>query len=414
MNDRNFQETVPFSVMAKPVGASCNLNCAYCYYLEKDKIYTGNARQNIMTSQVLESYITQTVYSCRSPVVQFTWHGGEPLLRGLDFFRDVIRLQKKYGAGRAIENSIQTNGTTLTDDWCLFLRDNGFLVGLSIDGPEHCHNRYRRHRDGRGSFDGCLRGAGLLVKHRVEFNTLTVVNDYNALYPPEVYRFLKEIGSRYLQFLPLVERLDPGAGENDFQILPVTSDRIGEVSDRTVDPADYGDFLIRIFDEWVRKDVGEIFVVTFDSVLANWMRVPPPVCVAAPVCGNAGAMEFNGDVYSCDHYVFPEFRLGNIEKSSLAALMHSPGQLKFGRDKRDTLPQYCRRCEFLDLCNGECPKNRIISTPDGEPGLNYLCAGFRKFYAWSEPYFNFMAEQLQKGQPPSNVMKWAAGRKRAI
>ncbi len=385
---------LPINMMAKPTGAECNLDCAYCYYLEKEKLYPEDPNRLAMSDRVLEAFIAQNIYSSHDPVIVFAWHGGEPILRGMEFFKKVINLQTKYGAGRVIENNLQTNGTTLTDEWCRFFTDNKFLIGLSIDGPQHCHDHYRKYRDGRGTFKNCMRGVELLVKHKTDFNTLSVVNDYTSRYPLEVYRFLKGIGSRFMQFLPVVERLDPSA-------------KNAEVSAQTVDPEEYGNFLIRIFDEWVRQDAGEYFVITFDCVLANWMRIPPPVCVSAETCGNAGVVEFNGDVYSCDHFVFPEYRLGNIHDKSLLTLMTSPVQQKFGRDKHDTLPGYCRRCEYLDLCNGECPKNRIATSPDNEPGLNYLCPGFKMFYRHTEPYFAFMADELEHNRPPSNVKKFA-------
>ncbi len=403
---------LPFSLVAKPTGSVCNLNCAYCYYLEKEKLYPRDPHQWAMSDKLLDTYIAQSIYTSTDPVILFSWHGGEPVIRGMDFFENVIRLQKKYGTGRVIENSIQTNGTLLTDDWCRFFRDNNFLVGISVDGPEHCHDHYRVYRNGRGSFAGCMKGLELLVKHKVEFNTLSAVNDYNAKYPADIYRFLKSTGSRYMQFLPVVEWINREAGPGELSIQPADSVKKAEVTDWTVDPIDYGSFLVQIFDEWVHKDVGEYFVITFDCVLANWMGVPPPVCVSAETCGNAGAIEFNGDVYSCDHFVFPEYKLGNISEKSLLTLMDSPVQLRFGQDKRDRLPAYCRKCGFLKLCNGECPKNRIVNTPDGEPGLNYLCPGFKQFYKHSWPFFEFMANELKHKRPPSNVMKWAESRKK--
>jgi uncharacterized protein len=363
-----------------------------------------------MSEELLETYIAQTIYSTQDTLVRFAWHGGEPVLRGMDFFAKAVQLQKKYGGDRVIENSLQTNGTTLTGDGCKFFTDHRFLIGISVDGPEHCHDRYRVHRNGKGSFAECMRGLELLVKNKTEFNTLTVVNDYNSKYPQEVYRFLKNCGSRYMQFLPVVERIDPSAKPDEPRILPAGSGKKAMITDRTVDPVDYGNFLIRIFDEWVRHDVAEIFVLTFDCVLENWMRVPPSVCVAAVTCGRAGVVEYNGDVYACDHFVFPEYKLGNIKETSLLSLMNSPFQQRFGMNKRDTLPAYCRKCAYLDLCNGECPKNRIVKTPDGEPGLNYLCPGFKQFYRHSEPYFDFMANELQHKRLPSNVKKWALSR----
>ena len=408
----NISPQLPFSLLVKPIGSTCNLNCAYCYYLEKEKLYPKDQKQWAMSDKLLDAYIAQTIYTSRDPVVLFAWHGGEPIMRGMDFFSRIIQLQKKYGAGRVIENSLQTNGTLLTDEWCRFFSDNHFLVGLSVDGPEHCHDHYRKYSNGQGSFAKCMKGLELLVKLKVDFNTLSAVNDYNVKFPDEVYRFLKGAGSRFMQFLPVVEWTDPGAKPDELRIQPAKSERHAEVTDWTVDPFDYGNFLVRIFDEWVRKDVGDIFVLTFDCVLANWMGVPPPVCVSAETCGNAGAVEYNGDVYACDHYVFPEYKLGNINEKSLLTMMNSDFQLKFGKDKRDSLPAFCKRCEFLDLCKGECPKNRIISTPEGEPGLNYLCAGFKLFYRHSEPYFEFMANELKHQRAPSNVKKWASSRKK--
>ena len=405
-----YAATPPFYLMAKPIGAVCNLNCTYCYYLEKEKLYPKDPQRWMMNEKVLESFIAQYIYSSREPAVLFTWHGGEPIMRGREFFDNVIRLQKKYASGKIIENALQTNGTTLTDDWCKFFKDNKFLIGFSIDGPEHCHDHYRVYRDNRPSFANVMKGLELLKKHQVEFNTLSVVNDYNARYPLEVYHFLKGIGSRYMQFIPIVEWVDPDARPEELKILPADSIKNAEVTDWTVDPVDYGNFLIRIFDEWVRKDVGEYYVVTFDCILANWLRVPPPVCVYAQTCGNAGVVEYNGDVYSCDHYVFPGYKLGNIKDDVLLKYMTSPAQIQFGKNKRDTLPRYCRECEFLDICTGECPKNRISKTPDGEPGLNYLCAGFKRLYKHVEPYMDFMANEIVENRTPSNVRKWAATR----
>jgi uncharacterized protein len=393
----------PFYLMAKPIGSVCNLSCSYCYYLEKEKLYPNDPQKWFMSEKVLESFIAQYIYSAQEPAVLFTWHGGEPIMRGMEFFQKALAMQRKYAGGRTIGNSLQTNGTTLTDDWCKFFRDNQFLIGLSIDGPEHCHDHYRVYKSGLPSFASVMKGLDLLKKYNVEFNTLSVVNDYNARHPLEVYRFLKGIGSHYMQFIPIVEWIDPHARPEELSILPADSVKHAEVTDWSVDPDDYGDFLIKIFIEWVKKDVGDYFVVTFDCVLAKWMRVPPPLCIYAETCGHAGVIEYNGDVYSCDHYVFPEYKLGNISEKTLLTYMNSDFQRQFGRNKRDTLPGYCKKCEFLDLCTGECPKNRIVNTPEGEPGLNYLCSGFKKFYRHVEPYFEFMAKELQQGRPPSNV-----------
>ena len=311
-----------FYLMAKPIGAVCNLDCTYCYYLEKEKLYLHDPQKWLMSEKVLEQFIAQYIYSSTEPEVLFIWHGGEPIMRGIDFFQKVVALQQKYAGGKVIGNSLQTNGTTLTDDWCRFFRDNRFHIGFSIDGPEHCHDRYRVYNDGRPSFDRAIRGLELLQKYQVAFNTLSAVNDYNVKYPLEVYRFLKSAGSHYMQFIPIVEWTDPQARPDELAILPAQTNKPATVTEWSVDPVEYGDFLIRIFDEWVRKDVGDYFVVTFDCILANWMHQPPPLCIYAETCGHAGVVEYNGDVYSCDHYVFPEYKLGNIRKKNLLTLMN--------------------------------------------------------------------------------------------
>jgi len=393
----------PFTFMAKPAGARCNLDCTYCYYLEKERLYPADPQRWLMDDRTLETFISQYIYTGTQPVVEFIWHGGEPLLRNRDFFGKVIALQQKHGAGRQIRNTLQTNGTLLNDEWCRFFHDHRFLIGISIDGPAHCHDRYRKYPSGKPSFNETLRGIDLLHRHRVEFNTLSVVNDHNVHHPLEVYRFLKSIGSRYMQFTPIVERLSPDAGRDELQLLPGNWPGKVPVTESTVDPVAYGRFLIAIFDEWVKLDVGEIFVITFDGMLANTVQVPPPLCIYAKTCGNAGAVEFNGDLYSCDHFVFPAYKLGNIREKNLRTLMESPFQKQFGLDKRDSLPTFCRTCEFLDLCNGECPKNRISLTPDREPGLNWLCPGLKLFYRHTRPYFDFMANELRHNRPPSNV-----------
>jgi uncharacterized protein len=405
------QTSQPFYFMAKPVSAVCNLDCRYCYYLEKEKLYPNDPQKWFMDEKVLELFIAQYIYSSPGAAVLFTWHGGEPVMRGLEFFKKAVSFQAKYAGGKVIENSLQTNGTTLTDEWCRFLKDHKFLVGISIDGPEHCHDHYRCYSNGQPSFAATMRGLELLKKHGVEFNTLSVVNDYNSKFPSEVYKFLKGIGSHYMQFTPIVERTDPDAKANGLQLLPASSLRRGNITGSTVDPLEYGNFLISIFDEWIRNDVGDYFVVTFDCILANWMGVPPPLCIYARTCGNAGVVEYNGDVYSCDHCVFPEYLLGNIRDKSLATYIRSPFQVQFGMSKQDSLPAYCKRCEFLDLCTGECPTNRIINSPDGEPGLNYLCKGLQQFYKHVEPYMDFMANELVHNRPASNVKRFAVTRR---
>jgi uncharacterized protein len=411
MNTQYNPSTPVMYLMAKPVGSLCNLNCTYCYYLEKEKLYPNDPQKWFMSEKMLEQFIQQYIYSSTVPSVLFTWHGGEPIMRGMEFFNKVVSLQKKYSGGKVIDNSIQTNGTTLTEDWCKFFRDNRFLVGFSIDGPEHCHDMYRVYKSGQPSFYRVMKGLELMHRYNVEFNTLSVVNDYNSHYPLEIYRFLKDIGSHYMQFIPIVEWTDPSAKDDELSILPGQTGKRAVITPWSVKPLDYGNFLIGIFDEWVRKDVGDYFVVPFDCVLANWMRVPPPLCVAAETCGHAGVVEYNGDVYSCDHYVFPEYKLGNIREKNLNTMMGSAEQKRFGLNKRDSLPGYCKKCDYLDLCFGECPKNRIINTPDGEPGLNYLCAGFKKFYTHVEPFFDFMANEIRNERAVSNVRQWAVSKK---
>ena len=375
----------PLYVMLKPIGAVCNLRCNYCYYLEKKGLYPDEKRYT-MSEELLEKFIEQYLESQTQSQVLFTWHGGETLMRNISFYKKALELQRKYGGGRHIDNCLQTNGTLLNDEWCRFFKDNNFLIGISIDGPQHCHDVYRRMADGRPSFTQVMRGIQLLKKHRVEFNVMGVVNDYNVDYPLDFYHFFKEIDARYIQFAPIVERLPDGS----FAPWNVPAEK-------------WGDFLISIFDEWVRNDVGEFFVQYFDSTLANWVGEKPSTCTLSKTCGHAGVMEFNGDVYACDHFVFPEHRLGNIHTQTLTGMMYSPGQMQFGADKYDTLPEYCRKCEFLFACYGECPKNRIINTPDGESGLNYLCKGYYKFFKHVAPSMDFMKKELQNNRAPSNI-----------
>ncbi len=390
----------PVYVMAKPVGAACNLACRYCYYLEKKDLYPAQKR-TLMSEQTLERYIKLYIEAQTTPHVQFVWHGGEATIRPLDFYRKALEFQRKYGRGMQIENCLQTNGTLLDDEWCRFLHDNGWLVGLSIDGPQEFHDEYRRDRAGKPTFLKTMRAVNLLNKHKVEWNAMAVVNDYNADYPVEFYRFFKSIGCRYIQFTPIVERVD-GCG----RLAAVTDRRPGlQVSEMSVSPQQWGNFLIGVFDEWVKEDVGTVFVQLFDSTLANWVGVEPGVCTLARTCGHAAAMEWNGDVYSCDHFVFPGYKLGNIHTSTFVDMMGSERQLRFGEDKRSSLPGDCRECRYLFACNGECPKNRFESSSTGESGKNYLCEGYKKFFAHVAPYMDFMAGELKAERPPSNVMR---------
>ena len=394
----------PLYVMLKPVGALCNLACDYCYYLEKSKLYEHNPR-HVMSDELLKRFIKEYIESQTIAQVNFTWHGGETLMRPLSFYKRAVELQKEYGRGREIDNSIQTNGTLLTDEWCEFFKENNFLVGISIDGPQEFHDEYRRNKMGAPSYHKVMQGIQLLKKHGVQYNCMAVVNDFNADYPLEFYRFFKDIGCEFLQFTPIVERLknttsSPKAG------LASAKDKEAELADFSVSPQQWGNFLCTIFDEWVRHDVGRIFIQTFDSTLANWVGEQPGVCTMAKTCGHAGVMEFNGDVYSCDHFVFPEYKLGNINNEPLATMMYSEKQLKFGADKFDKLPPQCRECNVLFACNGECPKNRFAYDKYGKYGLNYLCEGYYKFFNHVAPYMDFMKTELLAKRPPANVMKW--------
>ena len=395
----------PLYVMAKSVGAHCNLACDYCYYLEKSNLYKDNSR-HVMSDELLERFIDEYIASQTSPDVLFTWHGGETFMRPLAFYRRAVELQRKYARGRRIDNCIQTNGTLLTDEWCRFLRENNWLVGVSIDGPQEFHDEYRRNRQGAPSFRKVMQGIDLLNKHGVEWNAMAVVNDYNADFPEDFYRFFKEIGCRFIQFTPVVERL---ARHADGRSLASAAEQ-GELAPFSVTPEQWGNFLIGVFNEWIKADVGEVFVQLFDATLANWVGAQPGVCTMARECGHAGVMEWNGDLYSCDHFVFPEYKLGNIKTSTLVEMMYSDRQLAFGRAKREALTAQCKRCDYLFACNGECPKNRFALSADGEPGHNYLCAGYHQFFAHVAPYMDYMKRCLDEQRAPADVMAWARNR----
>ncbi|MGM9674970.1 MAG: anaerobic sulfatase-maturation protein [Bacteroidaceae bacterium] len=392
----------PLYVMAKPAGASCNLHCTYCYYLEKKHLSAEGKGVCVMSDDMLETYIRQYIESQRMPEVSFTWHGGEPLMRPLSFYRRALSLQHYYGRGMHIENSIQTNGTLLTDEWCAFFRENNFLVGISIDGPQPVHDAFRRGRRGQPSFRQVMKGIELLQKHGVEWNAMAVVNSINVGQPIEFYRFFKEIGCRYLQFTPVVERTRREGGSMRLAAVDDTEDC--QLAAFSVDGPSWGRFLCEVFDQWVRHDVGEIFVQMFDSTLANWMGMTPGLCTLAAECGHAGVLEANGDVYACDHFVFPAYRLGNIRSHTLVEMMYSPRQQAFGRAKHEALPGQCRSCDYLFACHGECPRNRFACTADGEPGLNFLCQGYRRFFSHAAPYMDCMKQLLLQQRPASDVM----------
>lgn len=386
----------PLYVMAKPAGAMCNMACTYCYYLEKKELYADDPKM-VMSDSMLELYTKRYLEAQTMGIVNFTWHGGEALMRPLSFYKRAMELQQKYAGGREIMNCLQTNGTLLDDEWCRFLRDNNWLVGVSIDGPQEFHDEYRRNRGGRPSFLNVMKGIRLLQKHGVEWNAMAVINDYNADYPLEFYNFFKDLGCHYIQFTPIVERLKQGN-----RLASVREG--GDLAPFSVTPEQWGNFLCTLFDEWIKEDVGKYYIQLFDATLANWAGVEPGVCTMAPQCGHAGVMEYNGDVYSCDHFVFPDYKLGNIRDTSFIEMMGSDRQLRFGASKRDSLPGQCRRCRWLFACNGECPKNRFAVTADGEPGLNYLCEGYRKFFGHVAPYMDFMKAELDAKRPPANVM----------
>lgn len=399
-----------FHVMTKPIGPICNIDCKYCFYLEKEKMYPDKSNWR-MPDHLLESYVRQYIEHQNIPEISFAWQGGEPTLLGVNFFRKVVEYQKKYcPPGRRVTNALQTNGTLLDDEWCEFLAENNFLIGLSIDGPREMHDHYRVDKKGKPTFDAVMRGLELLKKHKVEFNTLTVVNRINSRDPLAVYKFLREIGSTFMQFIPLVERAGSGEMLAEPPLLPILgetddlSQPVSPVTGWSVESAAYGEFLCKIFDEWVRNDVGKIFVQIFEVQLGVWMGRPASLCVFSETCGSAMAMEHNGDLYSCDHFVYPQYKLGNILETPMDELVNLSQQRKFGTDKRDTLPKYCRECDVRFACNGECPKHRFIRTPDGEPGLNYLCAGYKKFFHHIDPYMRLMADMLSTGYSADNVM----------
>ena len=388
----------PFQILAKPIGPICNLGCKYCFYLDKTKFYRG-VKNYRMSKRVLKRFIKQKIESLNTDIVPFSWQGGEPTLLGLDFFKDVVKLQTRYSNGKIIQNGFQTNGVLLNDRWCDFFARNNFLVGLSIDGPEEIHDHYRRKKGGKPSFSDVMKGMSFLKKHNVDFNVLSVVNDFNSEHPIAVFDFLKNECSNFLQFIPAVDRL---LSNNDPNI--VKENQEANVHEWSVKPEQYGAFLCSIFDEWIKKDVGQVFIQIFDETLANFVGMPSSVCLFKKTCGDALAIEHNGDVYSCDHYVYPNYRLGNILTDHLNDMVNSDRQLKFGEHKKSGLPGYCQECEVKFACHGGCPKNRFIKTPNGENSLNYLCFGYKQFFKHVTPYMNFMANELRNKRPPSNVM----------
>lgn len=376
-----------FHVMTKPIGPICNLDCEYCFYLDKEKLYP-ETRSFRMDDEVLENYVKQYIEAQEVNEVTFAWQGGEPTLMGVDFFRQAIRYQQKYRRpGMQIQNSFQTNATLLDDEWGEFFKRNKFLIGVSIDGPPEIHDKYRYDKRGRPSSEQVIRGLRVLQQYNVDYNILCVVNKHNAEYPKEVYDYFKELGAEFMQFIPAVENF---GGKN--------------VSPRSVTARQYGKFLCAIFDEWVVKDIGRIFVQIFDVALEAWLGYNPSLCVFNETCGDALAIEHNGDLYSCDHFVTPDYHVGNIAEQTIAEMVDSTFQRKFGTDKQDTLPEYCRSCEVKFVCNGGCPKNRFIKTPTGEDGLNYLCAGYKQFFNHIDEPMKMMAAALQAGRPANSII----------
>lgn len=397
----SFAFSRPLYVMLKPAGARCNLRCRYCYYLEKDHLY-GSNDAHFMSERLLEKFIADYMQAQTTPEVLFTWHGGEALLRPIAFYERALQLQRRYARGRQVVNSIQTNGTLLTPEWCEFLRENGFLVGISIDGPRNVHDAYRRTSADGPSFDRVMQGLQLLKDHHVEWNALAVVNNLNVEKPREFYRFFKDIGCQYLQFAPIVERI---VSRDDGLTLAPGMQEGGRLTSHSITPSQWGRFLCELFDEWVVADVGSIFLQIFDATLANWVGVTPGICSLSAHCGHAAVMEHNGDVFSCDHFVFPEYRLGNLNEKTITEMVYSPQQQRFAQMKTAMLPRQCRECPFLFACHGECPKNRFLRDKYGNAGLNYLCEGYRQFFSHVTPHMNFMRRELQAGRPPANIMQ---------
>ncbi|MBA4388486.1 MAG: anaerobic sulfatase maturase [Verrucomicrobia bacterium] len=384
-----------FHVMVKPIGPVCNLACDYCYYTEKSGLYPGTSDFK-MSDRVLEEYTRQYIEAQDVPEVTFGWQGGEPTMLGVEFFRKAVGLQKKYAGGKKISNNIQTNGTLLDDELCEFFAGHGFLVGLSMDGGRKIHDMWRHDREGNRTFDRVMAGLDLLRKHKVDFNSLTVVSRHNAGSPVDVYNALKKCGVQYMQFIPLVERELDAEGKLTNRVRPFS-----------VQPEQFGRFLVAIFQQWVKSDVGKVFVQYFDTALGHWLGVPCSLCVFSKQCGLGLVMEHNGDLYACDHFVYPDYRLGNIVETPMAELVYSARQRQFGADKLERLPCYCQQCDVRFACNGGCPKHRFAITPAGDEGLNYLCRGLKHFFTHIDPYMRRMAELLRAGRPAAEIMRQA-------
>ena len=384
-----------FNLMIKPAGSSCNLGCSYCYYLDKADIY--GRKEPVMSEAMLKLVIRSYMETCQTPEVVFNWHGGEPLILGKEFFRKVIAFEREFGEGRKILNTVQTNGTLLDEEWAGLLAEGGFLTGISIDGPAHIHDRYRMDRKGSPTFDKVIAGIEYLKKGGAEFNTMSTINRASEGQGKEVYSFLKEIGSRYMQFMPVVEHILNG------RIVPPQTSG-ASLAEWSVSDTGFGQFMCDIFDEWIRQDVGNYFVGHFDATLARWCGVQPGTCAYAETCGGNAVIEHNGDVYMCDHFVYPEFKLGNIQDKSLREMLTSEQMIRFGISKRNGLPHKCQRCKWLPLCNGECPKHRFSMAENDLPGLNALCRGYEMLYSHTAPYMLRMRQLIIEKRPPADIM----------
>lgn len=392
--------------MIKPVGSLCNLDCEYCYYLGKADLYGGH--QPKMSDELLERYISQYIEAVQVPTVTFCWHGGEPLLAGIDFYEKAVALQKRYQGNKQIENSLQTNGLLINPDWCDFFRENNFLIGLSIDGPQDIHDAHRRDRGGHPTFDRVMRGLEMMATSGVEYNTLSTINNRCAGQGKRVYHFMRSI-SRYMQFLPVVEHTVTTPSGRAAIVPPSTEG--SKVAPWSITPKAFGKFMTDIFDEWVINDVGERFVQLFDITLAQWCGVQPSLCAFCPTCGDGLVVEHNGDVYMCDHFVYPEYRLGNIGTEHLADMQRRPELFRFGIEKRNALPSDCRKCDYLFACRGECPKHRFATTRRGEKGLNTLCEGYKHFFEHTTPYMQQMRRLLEQGMEARHIIPWARQRR---
>lgn len=398
---------ISMSTMVKPIGSACNMDCHYCYYIDKADIYNG--KQPMMSDELLEEYIKQYLDANDQPHVVFAWHGGEPLIAGIEFYRKAIELQRKYGGDKNIENTLQTNGVLVSDDWCRFFVENNFLIGISIDGPRHIHDAYRRDKGGNPTFDRVMGAIEKFNRFGVEFNTLSVVNNYSEGRGAEVYNFLKMLGTDFMQFLPAVEHVKY-MGDNMRPVIVPPNTQGSVLSPWSVSSGEFGNFLNDIFDIWVMSDVGQYYVQIFDAALAQWMGVPTSLCSFAESCGDALVVEHNGDVYSCDHYVYPQYKLGNLKRETIRELYLSKKQFDFGVSKHISLPNECLRCKCYFACRGECPKHRFEISEDGEMNKNSLCEGYKRFFKHIAPYMEYMAQELRNQRPPANVMLWARER----